>query len=72
MLGEQLRGALADETVAQSRGAAVLSPETRIADVVAMLHHGRIIAYCGPEEIQHHPDPVVQSFIRGEPDFLEA
>jgi phospholipid/cholesterol/gamma-HCH transport system ATP-binding protein len=44
----------------------------QIADVVAMLHQGRIIAYCGPDEIQHHPDPVVQSFIRGEPDFLEA
>ncbi|RJR34067.1 MAG: ATP-binding cassette domain-containing protein [Deltaproteobacteria bacterium] len=44
----------------------------QIADVVAMLHHGRIIACCGPEEIQHHSDPVVQSFIRGEPDFLEA
>jgi phospholipid/cholesterol/gamma-HCH transport system ATP-binding protein len=44
----------------------------QIADVVAMLHHGRIIACCGPEEIQRHSDPVVQSFIRGEPDFLEA
>lgn len=44
----------------------------QIADFVAMLHQGRIIAYGGPDEIQHHPDPVVQSFIRGEPDFLEA
>jgi phospholipid/cholesterol/gamma-HCH transport system ATP-binding protein len=44
----------------------------QVADYVAMLHQGKIIAYCGPEEIQHHPDPVVQSFIRGEPDFLEA
>ena len=44
----------------------------QIADVVAMLHRGRIIACCGPEEIQRHSDPVVQSFIRGEPDFLEA
>jgi len=44
----------------------------QIADHVAMLHQGRIIAYCGPDEIQRHPDPVVQSFIRGEPDFLEA
>ena len=37
-----------------------------------MLHHGRIIAAGTPEEIQNHPDPVVQSFIRGEVDFLEA
>ncbi len=44
----------------------------QVADYVAMLHQGRIIAYCGPDEIQKHPDPVVQSFIRGEPDFLEA
>jgi phospholipid/cholesterol/gamma-HCH transport system ATP-binding protein len=44
----------------------------QVADHVAMLHHGKINAYCGPDEIQHHPDPVVQSFIRGEPDFLEA
>ncbi|MEJ5330445.1 MAG: ABC transporter ATP-binding protein [Desulfobaccales bacterium] len=41
----------------------------RIADQVAMLHAGRIIAVGTPEEIQAHPDPVVQSFIRGEPDF---
>jgi phospholipid/cholesterol/gamma-HCH transport system ATP-binding protein len=43
-----------------------------IADFVAMLHQGKIIAYGTPEEIQGHPDPVVQSFIRGEVDFLEA
>ena len=44
----------------------------RIATRVAMLHQGRIIAAGTPEEIQNHPDPVVQSFIRGELDFLEA
>jgi phospholipid/cholesterol/gamma-HCH transport system ATP-binding protein len=43
-----------------------------IADHVAMLHHGRIIASGTPEEIQNHPDPVVQSFIKGEVDFLEG
>jgi phospholipid/cholesterol/gamma-HCH transport system ATP-binding protein len=36
-----------------------------------MLHKGRIIAAGTPEEIQQHPDPVVQRFIKGEPDFLE-
>jgi phospholipid/cholesterol/gamma-HCH transport system ATP-binding protein len=44
----------------------------QVAHQVAMLHKGRIIAAGTPEEIQHHPDPVVQSFIRGEVDFLEA
>jgi phospholipid/cholesterol/gamma-HCH transport system ATP-binding protein len=44
----------------------------QVADQVAMLHQGRIIAAGTPEEIQNHPDPVVQSFIRGEVDFLEA
>jgi phospholipid/cholesterol/gamma-HCH transport system ATP-binding protein len=44
----------------------------QIADQVAMLHHGRIIACGTPAEIQSNPDPVVQSFIRGEVDFLEA
>jgi phospholipid/cholesterol/gamma-HCH transport system ATP-binding protein len=43
-----------------------------IADHVAMLHHGRIIASGTPEEIQNHEDPVVQSFIKGEVDFLEG
>jgi len=43
----------------------------QIADHVAMLHKGRIIAYGTPEEIQRHPDPVVQSFLHGEVDFLE-
>jgi phospholipid/cholesterol/gamma-HCH transport system ATP-binding protein len=44
----------------------------QVADQVAMLHQGRIIAAGTPEEIQAHADPVVQSFIRGEVDFLEA
>jgi len=44
----------------------------QVADQVAMLHQGRIIAAGAPEEIQNHPDPVVQSFIRGEVDFLEG
>jgi phospholipid/cholesterol/gamma-HCH transport system ATP-binding protein len=43
-----------------------------IADQVAMLHRGRIIAHGSPEEIQGNPDPVVQSFIKGEVDFLEG
>lgn len=43
-----------------------------IADFVAMLHGGRIIASGTPAEIQRCPDPVVQSFIHGEVDFLEA
>ncbi len=43
-----------------------------VAHHVAMLHKGRIIAAGPPEEFQNHPDPVVQSFIRGEVDFLEA
>jgi phospholipid/cholesterol/gamma-HCH transport system ATP-binding protein len=43
----------------------------QVAHQVAMLHKGRIIAAGTPEEIQSHSDPVVQSFIRGEVDFLE-
>ena len=43
-----------------------------VAHQVAMLHKGRIIAAGTPEEIQNHLDPVVQGFIRGEVDFLEA
>jgi phospholipid/cholesterol/gamma-HCH transport system ATP-binding protein len=44
----------------------------QIADFVAMLHEGRIIASGTPQEMQRFPDPVVQSFIHGEIDFLEA
>ena len=43
-----------------------------VAHHVAMLHKGRIIAAGTPEEIQNHTDPMVQSFIRGEVDFLEG
>jgi phospholipid/cholesterol/gamma-HCH transport system ATP-binding protein len=43
-----------------------------VAHQVAMLHQGRIIAAGTPEEIQNHPDPMVQGFIRGEVDFLEG
>jgi phospholipid/cholesterol/gamma-HCH transport system ATP-binding protein len=43
-----------------------------VADYVAMLHKGRIIAWGTPAEIQRHPDPMVQSFIHGEVDFLEG
>jgi phospholipid/cholesterol/gamma-HCH transport system ATP-binding protein len=43
-----------------------------VAHQVAMLHKGRIIAAGTPEEIQSHPNPMVQSFIRGEVDFLEG
>ncbi len=42
-----------------------------IADQVAMLHQGRIVACGTPEEIRAQPDPVVQSFLKGEIDFLE-
>jgi phospholipid/cholesterol/gamma-HCH transport system ATP-binding protein len=43
-----------------------------VAHQVAMLHKGRIIAAGTPGEIQNHADPMVQSFIRGEVDFLEG
>jgi phospholipid/cholesterol/gamma-HCH transport system ATP-binding protein len=44
----------------------------QVADVVAMMHGGRIIAHGAPAEIQANPDPLVQAFLHGEPDFLEA
>ncbi len=34
-----------------------------IADRIAMIHEGRIIAAGTPEEIRQHPDPLVQRFI---------
>jgi phospholipid/cholesterol/gamma-HCH transport system ATP-binding protein len=43
----------------------------QIADYVAMLHQGRIIAFGTPQEVEQHPDPVVQNFLRGEIDFVE-
>jgi phospholipid/cholesterol/gamma-HCH transport system ATP-binding protein len=42
-----------------------------IADYVAMLHQGRILAWGTPAEIQANPDPVLQGFLRGEIDFQE-
>ena len=43
-----------------------------IADYVAMLHQGRIVAWGTPAEIQANPDPVIQGFLRGEIDFQET
>jgi phospholipid/cholesterol/gamma-HCH transport system ATP-binding protein len=37
----------------------------RIADRIAMLYEGKIIAAGTPAEIRGHPDPVVQQFITG-------
>jgi phospholipid/cholesterol/gamma-HCH transport system ATP-binding protein len=39
-----------------------------IADLVAMLHEGRIVAAGPPVAIQQSTNPVVRQFIRGEPD----
>jgi phospholipid/cholesterol/gamma-HCH transport system ATP-binding protein len=39
-----------------------------IADLVAMLHEGRIVAVGPPVAIQQSTNPVVRQFIRGEPD----
>jgi phospholipid/cholesterol/gamma-HCH transport system ATP-binding protein len=39
-----------------------------IADTVAMLHEGRIVEVGPPAAIQGSANPVVQRFIRGEPD----
>jgi phospholipid/cholesterol/gamma-HCH transport system ATP-binding protein len=40
-----------------------------IADTVAMLHDGRIVLVGPPAAIQASPNPVVQQFIRGEPEL---
>ena len=37
----------------------------RIADRIAMLYNGKIIAIGTPEQIKNHPDPIVQQFITG-------
>ncbi|MBM4285497.1 MAG: ATP-binding cassette domain-containing protein [Deltaproteobacteria bacterium] len=42
----------------------------QVAHFVAMLHRGRIIAWGAPAEIQNHEDAAVQSFLRGEVNFL--
>jgi len=44
----------------------------QIADYVAMLHKGHIVAFGTPAEIQQIQDPEVQGFLRGEIDFLET
>jgi phospholipid/cholesterol/gamma-HCH transport system ATP-binding protein len=43
-----------------------------IADTVAMLHEGRIVEVGPPSVIQGSRNPVVQRFIRGEPDNSET
>ena len=40
----------------------------RIADRVAMLHNGVIIVSGNPDAVQTSRNPIVQQFIRGEPD----
>ena len=37
----------------------------KVADRIAMLYGGKIIAVGPPEEIRHSPDPVVQQFLHG-------
>ncbi len=39
----------------------------KIADRIAMVHKGRLIAVGTPDEIKHSKDAVVQQFINGEP-----
>lgn len=36
-----------------------------IADVVAMIYHGRIVEAGAPEEIQRSENPIVQQFVKG-------
>ncbi len=38
---------------------------TKVADRMAMLYEGRIVALGTPDEIRNSPDPVVQQFIHG-------
>jgi len=40
----------------------------QLADTVAMLHEGRIVESGPPEAIQASSNPIVQQFIRGEPE----
>jgi phospholipid/cholesterol/gamma-HCH transport system ATP-binding protein len=40
----------------------------QIADSVAMLHEGRIVEIGPPDVIQASANPIVQQFIRGEPE----
>ncbi|MFN3413687.1 MAG: ABC transporter ATP-binding protein, partial [Thermoanaerobaculum sp.] len=39
----------------------------RIADRIAMLRGGKIVAVAPPEEFRTLPDPYVQSFLAGQP-----
>ncbi len=39
----------------------------RIADKVAMLHQGRVLAFGTPDEVKADADPIVQQFIHGQP-----
>jgi phospholipid/cholesterol/gamma-HCH transport system ATP-binding protein len=40
----------------------------RIADRMVMLYEGKVVAEGTPDEIRGSPDPLVQQFIRGQPD----
>jgi phospholipid/cholesterol/gamma-HCH transport system ATP-binding protein len=48
-----------------------LASAYRISDHLAMLHEGRIRWEGAPDAIQAADDPVVQGFIRGEPELWE-
>jgi len=37
----------------------------KVADRIAMLYEGRIVAVGTPEEVRESPNPVVQQFIHG-------
>ncbi|MGE5236653.1 MAG: ABC transporter ATP-binding protein [Acidobacteriota bacterium] len=39
----------------------------RVADRIAMLHDGRIVAVSPPDEFRTNPDPYIQKFLAGEP-----
>jgi len=44
----------------------------RIADRIAMLHEGRIRFVGTPDEVRACRDPVVQGFVEGKPELMEA
>ncbi|MEX2527781.1 MAG: ABC transporter ATP-binding protein [Gemmatimonadota bacterium] len=44
----------------------------RVSDRIAMLYEGRIRFVGTPDELRACQDPVVQGFIQGEPELLEA
>lgn len=44
-----------------------MSSAFRIADRIAMLRDGKIVALAPPEEFRRLPDPYVQSFLAGQP-----